>query len=115
MYGTIARLRLRKDRLREFLALGKEWDDRERKRAVGYVGSEILWQDKDEGCACLIVHFTSRESYMANAASPEQDAFYQKMRACLEADPEWIDGDFGRWDSPYAHPPKWSLEDPGQR
>ncbi|HET7699727.1 MAG TPA: hypothetical protein VFM06_02535, partial [Candidatus Limnocylindria bacterium] len=83
MYGTIARLKVRKDKLREFFALGKEWDDRERKRALGYVGSEILWEDREEGRACLVVHFTSRESYAKNADSPEQDAFYQRMRACL--------------------------------
>ena len=26
MYGTIARMKVRKDRIRAFLALGKEWD-----------------------------------------------------------------------------------------
>jgi hypothetical protein len=30
------------------------------------------------------------------------------MRACLEDDPEWIDGDYGRWDDAYARPPKWA-------
>ena len=113
MYGTIARFTLRKDQLREFLALGKEWDDREAKRAIGYVGSQILWEDKEAGRACLIVHFTSRESYLANANSPEQDKFYQRLRACLESDPEWIDGTFGRWDSAYAHPPAWSQGESG--
>ena len=111
MYGTIARLKIRPDRLREFFALGKEWDDRERTRALGYVGSEVMWEDREAGRACLIVHFTSRESYLKNANSPEQDAFYQRMRACLESDPEWIDGTFGRWDSAYARPPEW----PGDR
>ena len=113
MYGTIARMKVRKDKLREFLALGKEWDDRERKRALGYVGSEILWEDAEDGRACLVVHFTTREAYRKNADSPEQDAFYQRMRACLESDPEWIDGEYGRWDSAYAHPPKWGTDDRG--
>jgi len=113
MYGTIARIKLRKDQIREFLALGKEWDDRERKRAIGYVGAEILWEDKEDGRACLVVHFTSRESYLANANSPEQDTFYKRLRSCLEADPEWIDGTFGRWDSAYAHPPAWAFDERG--
>ncbi len=111
MYGTIARITVRKDRIREFLALGKEWDDRERKRAIGYVGAEILWEDKQEGRACLVVHFTSRESYLTNASSPEQDTFYQKLRSCLDTDPEWIDGTFGRWDDAHAHPPAWAFDE----
>ena len=109
MYGTIARFKVRKDKLRDFFALGKEWDDRDRKRAIGYLGSEILWEDREEGCACLVVRFTSRETYMQNANSPEQDAFNQRMRACLDADPEWIDGEYGRWDDAYARPPRWAA------
>jgi antibiotic biosynthesis monooxygenase (ABM) superfamily enzyme len=111
MYGTIARLKVRKDKLREFFALGKEWDDRDRKRAIGYLGSEILWEDKEEGRACLVVRFSSREMYMKNASSPEQDAFYKRMRACLEADPEWIDGEYGRWDDAHARPPAWAASE----
>ncbi|HEV8229174.1 MAG TPA: hypothetical protein VGQ86_04375 [Candidatus Limnocylindria bacterium] len=107
MYGTIARMKVKKDCLREFFALGKEWDDHERKRAVGYINSEILWEDKEEGRACLVVHFTSKDAYVRNADSPEQDAFYQRMRACLDADPEWIDGTYAAWDSAYARPPEW--------
>jgi hypothetical protein len=59
------------------------------------------------------VHFTSKESYLANANSPEQDAFYRRLRACLEADPEWIDGSFGRWDDAHAHPPEWAKAGSG--
>ena len=113
MYGTIARIKIRKDKLREFFALGKEWDNRERRRVFGYIGSEIMWEDEEQGRACLVVHFTSKDSYMTNANSPEQDAFYQRLRTCLESDPEWIDGTFGRWDDAYAHPPDWALADRG--
>jgi len=69
MYGTIARLKVRKDKVREFFALGKEWADREQKRAFGYLGGEILWEDEEEGRACLVVRFSSRESYIQNANS----------------------------------------------
>jgi len=105
MYGTIARGQVRKDRIGEFMALGMEWDARERTRAVGYINSELLWFDGGAGRFGLIVHFTSREAYMKNANSPEMDAFHQKLRACLEADFEWTDGTFAQWDSPYAQPP----------
>ncbi len=112
MYGTIMRGRMKKDCLREFMALGKEWDGRERKRAVGYINSEVLWEDEPEGRFCLVVHFTSKETYVKNANTPEQDAFYQRMRACLEEDPQWIDGHWDQWDSPYAHPPSWDKGSP---
>lgn len=110
MYGTIMRAKMKKDCVREFLALGKEWDARERGRAVGYISSEILWEEKEEGRFAMVVHFTNRETYRKNAESPEQDAFYQKMRACLEGDPEWQDGVIEPWDSTYARPPKWATE-----
>ena len=45
MYGTIARFKLKKECLRDFLALGKEWDEHERVRAAGYINSEILWEE----------------------------------------------------------------------
>lgn len=105
MYGTIQRGRVKKDRIRELMALGKEWDDRERKRAIGYINSELLWCDEGGGRFCMIVHFTSKEAYRKNADSPEMDAFYRRLRACLEEDPEWIDGTFTQWDSPYAQVP----------
>ena len=112
MYGTIARVKVKKAKIREFFALGKEWDDRERKRAIGFLGADLLWEDQDEGSACLIVRFIDRESYLANANSPEQDKFYRRMRDCLENDPEWIDGEYGRWDDAHARPPKWATAEP---
>ena len=105
MYGTISRGKVKRDRIPELLALGREWDASGRKRAVGYINSELLWCDEGDGRYCLIVHFTSREAYRKNADSPEMDAFYRKVRACLEADPEWTDGTYAGWDSPYARPP----------
>jgi antibiotic biosynthesis monooxygenase (ABM) superfamily enzyme len=108
MYGTIARVKVKKDSVAALIALGKEWDERERVRAKGYIGSEILWQDAGEGRACLITRFATKDDYWKNARSPEQDAFYQKMRACLEEDPEWIDGTFNQWDTPFGTVPAWT-------
>ena len=112
-YGSIARLRIRKDRVRDLLALGREWDERERMRAAGYLSSQILWDEKDEGAALLVTHFASREQYWKNANSPEQDAFFRRFRECLEADPEWTDGEFQQWDSPFVRPPSWSEKAEG--
>jgi hypothetical protein len=41
----------------------------------------------------LVAVFDSKENYEANASDPEQHAWYEKMRACLEADPDWNDGE----------------------
>jgi hypothetical protein len=41
----------------------------------------------------LVVGFESKESYTANAASPEQHERYQRYRAWLTEDPEWHDGE----------------------
>jgi hypothetical protein len=37
--------------------------------------------------------FDSKESYFANAASPEQHASYRRLRELLTDDPEWHDGE----------------------
>ena len=108
MFGTIAIGRVKKDKVRELMALGKEWDSGGRKRAAGYINSEILWSDNDDGRLMMIVRFVNKDLYMKNAASPEQHAFYQKLRACLEEDPTWFDGTFGGWDSAYAQTPELS-------
>ena len=105
MYGTIMRAKVKKECLRDLYALGKEWDQYHRKRAVGYISSEILWEDQEEGRVSMIVHFTNKEQYFKNAGSPEQQEFYLRFRNCFEEDPQWIDGQFDRWDSPYARPP----------
>ncbi len=114
MYGTIMRAKVKQDRLRDLYALGKEWDAFHRKRAVGYITSELLWEDQEAGRLCMVVHFTNKEQYVKNADSPEQHQFYLKMRDCFEADPEWIDGYFDKWDSFYAHPPAF-VADPEEK
>ena len=37
--------------------------------------------------------FDDEKSYRANASNPEQDQWYRKLRALLQADPEWHDGE----------------------
>ncbi len=108
MFGTIARMKVRPDKLRDFYALGKEWDAYHRTRAVGYISSEVLWERRDDLSCCMVVHFVNEESYWKNAQSPEQHQFYLKMRECLAEDPVWIDGNFDRWDTPYARLPSKS-------
>lgn len=90
MYGTVARFRIQPgteaqliQRQREFESLG----------IPGYVRSAVYRTDKDPRECYLTVIFDSKESYEANARSPEQDARYRQLLALMEGEPEWHDGE----------------------
>ncbi len=90
MYGTIARLRVKPgmegaliEQLRAFDSLG----------VPGALGEYLYRMDADSHEYILVVLFRDRAAYVANAESPEQDARYRQMRALLERDPEWNDGE----------------------
>ena len=46
--------------------------------------------DSDEFMAYAM--FADRETYDANSSDPAQDAWFEKLRSHLVADPEWFDG-----------------------
>jgi antibiotic biosynthesis monooxygenase (ABM) superfamily enzyme len=72
--------------------LEAEWY-RTRGRTVPGAGPNyILAPDGDPSTRWLVAIFDDRESYVANADHPDQDAWYRQMREHLVADPEWIDG-----------------------
>jgi antibiotic biosynthesis monooxygenase (ABM) superfamily enzyme len=59
----------------------------------GYISSTVYRMDADSNEVFLAVVFDSRETYHANAQSPEQDARYRQMLELLEGEPEWNDGE----------------------
>jgi quinol monooxygenase YgiN len=90
MYGTVARLRIKPDMEAQLL----EFDRQEQALNIpGFVGEYVYRMDSDPLVYYLAVVFESREAYLANAASPEQDARYRQLRELLESDPEWNDGE----------------------
>ena len=89
MYGTIARFRIKPGVKDEFV------------RAMDGFGGDFIpgWQadyyfqmDKDPDEFFLVAVFQDRETYQANADSPDQHERYLKFRSFLVADPEWHDG-----------------------
>jgi quinol monooxygenase YgiN len=68
-------------------------DEEERRGMDGYVSSAVYQSTQDPNELWLSVVFRDRESYMANADSPAQNEMYERMRALLEDDPEWHDGE----------------------
>ncbi len=90
MYGTVARMKAKpgaeaklRDLLRQF----------ERRQARGALGAYRYRTDSNPNEFYLAVMFEDKETYLANADSPEQDAEYRRIRELLAADPEWHDGE----------------------
>jgi quinol monooxygenase YgiN len=90
MYGTIARFRAKPGSEADLIALSS---DDSGPNADGYAFHHVYRLDSGNDEYMLVVGFRDRESYMANANSPEQNEFYEKFRALLAADPEWHDGE----------------------
>jgi quinol monooxygenase YgiN len=90
MYGTVARIRLIPGKEAELSGFLREF---EQAKVPGAVSEYLYRMDDDPNEYYLAVVFANKEQYTANADDPEQDARYQKLRALLEADPEWHDGE----------------------
>lgn len=90
MFGTVARIRVKPgmgDRLEEYM--GKF----EGRKVPGAVATYVYRMDNDPNELYMVAVFESRESYRANAESPEQDAEYRQLLELLVEEPEWHDGD----------------------
>jgi quinol monooxygenase YgiN len=74
----------------QLAALTREFDQA---NVPGARGEYVYRMDNNPNEYYLVVLFESEEAYKRNAASPEQDARYQKIRALLASDPEWHDGE----------------------
>jgi quinol monooxygenase YgiN len=92
MYGTIMQARVKAGHRDALSALMTDWS---RIQPDGFHSFEVGWGDEDPDVIVLVVHFRDKESYVANADSPEQDAEYRQMLEHLESEPEWTDVHWG--------------------
>ena len=90
MYGTVARYRLKPGMEGQLIELAREF---KAAQVPGFVASYAYRMDADPNNYYIAVVFESREAYVANADSPEQDARYRQMLSLLEHAPEWHDGE----------------------
>src|SRR6266480_1045310 len=91
MYGTVARMRVKPgmaDRLQE-MTRGEE----SRLAGAGFVATHVYRMDSDPDEYYMAVIFDSKEAYVRNANSPDQDASYRSMLEFLAVEPEWHDGE----------------------
>ena len=91
-YGTIFRMRIKPGAEQNIMALLDEWERERKPKVRGALGSYLFKPDNRQGELVGVAVFRDRDAYMANANDPEQDAWYRRLRAQLEADPEWDDG-----------------------
>lgn len=93
MYGTVAQVRLKPGQEKAMLELVEEWDRDYRPNVKGALASYVYKKDSDPNELILVAVFEDKQSYVANADSPDQDKWFQKFRALLETDPLWEDGE----------------------
>ncbi len=67
--------------------------DLDRIKALGWQSSVVGRSKDNANEAWVCVTWDTTENYRKNSSSPEQDEWFQKMRALLDADPEWHDCD----------------------
>jgi quinol monooxygenase YgiN len=91
MYGTVAMCTVAPENVEGLRALAAA---EELVGIDGYLGTDMMVPENHPGTLLMVVRFTDRDSYVANAESPDQNARYEEFRALMEADPVWYDGEW---------------------
>ena len=89
MFGTVAKMRVKAGAEQEFVRISQETES---VPVPGVVAVYVYQMDADSREFYMAVVFESRESYVANANSPEQHQRFLQLMAVLESEPEWHDG-----------------------
>ena len=92
MYGTVARIRVKAGQLDALKNTMATWDE-QAPETPGYRNTYVYQMDNEPNELLMAVVFEDKKTYLANADDPKTDEWYQKVRAHLDADPEWSDGE----------------------
>ena len=76
MYGTVAMCSVLPENAERLMALAAAEDGL---GIEGYLGTEVMVAENHPNTMLMVVRFSDRESYVANADSPGQDARYQRV------------------------------------
>ena len=90
MYGTIGRYRIKPGMEEQLIEQLRVF---EAAKVRGTIATYVYRMDADPNDYYIAVAFASKEAYLANAQSPEQDARYRQLLSLLEREPEWHDGE----------------------
>lgn len=94
MYGTIMRARVKPERREEYVQLMSEMAP---EPAMGFVGVQVGWEDKDPNGLVLVIVFKDKESYTRNSQEAGTDEMYRKQLEYLEGEPQWIDVNWAQY------------------
>lgn len=70
----------------------EKWDREQKSEATGFLMSWMITKNDSVDELLGGVHFDTTENYFANAARPEQDAWYRELLALTDGEPVWFDG-----------------------
>ena len=90
---TFYKMRVRPGKVNALRTLMDNWERERDVRPLGFVASVTGSRKGNPDEVWGTVLWDNTENYMKNANSPEQNAWYEQMRALLAADPEWFDCD----------------------
>ena len=90
MYGTIARWRVLDGKQEELEQLSQELMS---EQPAGSRSVFLYKSDTDPREYWVASAWDSKEVYRSNASTPEQDSRFRRLRALMEGDPEWHDGE----------------------
>ncbi len=94
MYGTIGKMKIKlgeEENVRQVLS---QWENEDRDTIDGVVATYFMVPDDSPGEMIGVAVFRDKDAYLANGNSPEQHERFMKLRALLESDPEWTDGEY---------------------
>lgn len=94
MYGSIAKVQVAPENRPKLESVLRDWEREVKPSAPGAQHEYLFWPDEQARTGYLVAMFGDESAYRRNAEKPEQDAWYQRFRELLEADPEWMDGEF---------------------
>ena len=72
----------------------------QKSKAKGFRGSVMGFSNDEADAFMGCVRWDNKENYVANSNRPEQDGWYQEMRANLAGDMDWFDATVGRETKP---------------
>lgn len=91
MFGTVFFMKPLAGKEEEVKNIFKEWSTSVKPTVKGAKAGYLY--TLADGRMVGVAVFESKEDYMANANNPTQDEWFKKLRANLELDPLWNDGE----------------------